>query len=208
MTEIKRYGCVGHNFDDMEAQEGGEHVFYKDHAAIVAAKDARIKALEAMSVANVTPGSVVSDLIKNNNALQEQVRALAAENVLVREQSEEVYAAGYNHGHLNTADGIAYAPGTKDDFYPNALQVMAEVETPATDAVIRDIRAQAVSNLPKVGDGKEQEAFEIYARSRNLDLSQHPLHYLFLDGKTNQARSAWRECLVYVSSQLPAGEQP
>lgn len=75
-------------------------------------------------------------------------------------------------------------------------------------ALQEQVRALAVSNLPKVGDGKEQEAFEIYARSRNLDLSQHPLHYLFLDGKTNQARSAWRECLVYVSSQLQAGEQP
>lgn len=56
--------------------------------------------------------------------------------------------------------------------------------------------------VPTVCDGEEQEAFEKYARSKGLDLSQHPLHYLFLDGKTNQARSAWRECLVYVRAAI------
>lgn len=66
---------------------------------------------------------------------------LAAESVAIREQSEEVYAAGYNHGHLNTVDGIAYAGCVKDDFYSLALQVMAEVETPATDRIVAGIKA-------------------------------------------------------------------
>lgn len=66
---------------------------------------------------------------------------LAAENVSIREQSEEVYAAGYNHGHLNTVDGIEYAGCVKDDFYSLALQVMAEVETPATDRIVAGIKA-------------------------------------------------------------------
>ncbi|MCJ1870425.1 hypothetical protein JQ789_17720, partial [Klebsiella quasipneumoniae subsp. similipneumoniae] len=59
-------------------------------------------------------------------ALAKAYQQLAAENVAIREQSEEVYAAGYNHGHLNTVDGIAYADCVKDDFYGLALQVMAE----------------------------------------------------------------------------------
>ncbi|HGU6640108.1 TPA: ead/Ea22-like family protein [Klebsiella pneumoniae] len=66
---------------------------------------------------------------------------VAAENVAIREQSEEVYAAGYNHGHLNTVDGIAYAGCVKDDFYSLALQVMAEVETPATARIVAGIKA-------------------------------------------------------------------
>lgn len=78
-------------------------------------------------------------------------------------------------------------------------------ETPATDAYLNSVRAEVIKSVPTVCDGKEQAAFEDYARSKGLDLSQHPLHYLFLDGKTNQARSAWRECLVYVASQLRAG---
>ncbi|XGT24275.1 hypothetical protein GOY44_010115 [Klebsiella pneumoniae] len=66
---------------------------------------------------------------------------VAAENVAIREQSEEVYAAGYNHGHLNTVDGIAYAGCVKDEFYDLALQVMAEVETLATDRIVAGIKA-------------------------------------------------------------------
>lgn len=73
--------------------------------------------------------------------LQDHLRQLAAENAAIREQSEEVYAAGYNHGHLNTVDGIAYAGCVKDDFYSLALQVMAEVETPATDAYLAGIKS-------------------------------------------------------------------
>lgn len=69
---------------------------------------------------------------------------LAAENVSIREQSEEVYEAGYNHGHLNTVDGIAYAGCVKDDFYSLAIQVMAEVETPATDRIVAGIKADGV----------------------------------------------------------------
>ena len=76
-----------------------------------------------------------------------EMEKLAAENVAIREQSEEVYAAGYNHGHLNTVDGITYAGCVKDDFYGLALQVMAEVETPATDRIVAGIKADGVEEF-------------------------------------------------------------
>lgn len=74
---------------------------------------------------------------------------LAAENVAIREQCEEVYAAGYNHGHLNTDDGIAYADCVKDEFYDLALQVMAEVETPATDRIVVEAEVRGVEKFAK-----------------------------------------------------------
>lgn len=74
----------------------------------------------------------------------EKYSAISAENVAIREQSEEVYAAGYNHGHLNTVGGIAYADCVKDDFYGLALQIMAEAETPATDRIVAGIKAEGV----------------------------------------------------------------
>ncbi|HBY8487669.1 TPA: hypothetical protein MJC21_000093 [Klebsiella pneumoniae] len=79
--------------------------------------------------------------------LAKAFKQLAAENVAIREQSEEVYAAGYNHGHLNTVDGIAYADCVKDDFYGLALQVMAEAETPATDRIVAGIKADGVEEF-------------------------------------------------------------
>ena len=76
--------------------------------------------------------------------LKQRLDAVVAECAGLREQSEEVYAAGYNHGHLNTVDGIAYAPGTKDEFYSLALQVMAEVETPNVTAALAEVEAKAI----------------------------------------------------------------
>ncbi|KOQ95785.1 hypothetical protein [Pluralibacter gergoviae] len=78
--------------------------------------------------------------------LEAKVAALAAELITVREHASEVYSQGYNHGHLNTVDGIAYENGVEDSFYGNAMQIMAEVDTPATDAVIAEIRAGAVEH--------------------------------------------------------------
>ncbi|WP_205332930.1 ead/Ea22-like family protein [Klebsiella pneumoniae] len=73
--------------------------------------------------------------------------ALAAENAGLIEQAEEVYAAGYNHGHLNTVDGIAYADCVKDDFYGLAVELMREAETTATEAFLDEVRAQGVKSL-------------------------------------------------------------
>lgn len=87
--------------------------------------------------------------IKETNvmALAKAYLDVTAENLAIREQSEEVYAAGYNHGHLNTVDGIAYAGCVKDDFYSLALQVMADVETPATDRIVAGIKADGVEEF-------------------------------------------------------------
>ncbi|ERK06088.1 hypothetical protein L580_2772 [Serratia fonticola AU-P3(3)] len=79
--------------------------------------------------------------------LKQQLDAVVAECAELREQSEDVYAAGYNHGHLNTVDGIAYAPGTKDEFYSLALQVMAEAETPNVTAALAEVEAKAIEKF-------------------------------------------------------------
>ena len=88
---------------------------------------------------------------------ESKCRELAAENAGLIEQAEEVYAAGYNHGHLNTVDGIAYADCVKDDFYGLAVELMREAETPATDAFLAEVRAQgvdaAIEHLSKKFEG-------------------------------------------------------
>ncbi|HCJ5889345.1 TPA: hypothetical protein NU492_004976 [Klebsiella pneumoniae] len=97
--------------------------------------------------------------------LAKAYQQLAAENVAIREQSEEVYAAGYNHGHLNTVDGIAYAGCVKDDFYSLALQVMVEVETPATDRIVAGIKADGV------------EEFASYISLYNSSAERHAINF-------------------------------
>lgn len=48
----------------------------------------------------------------------------------------------------------------------------------------------------------EHTAFENFANSQELDMRMHPLHYLFLDKKTDFARSVWKSCLNYVWSVM------
>ncbi|MBP1035843.1 hypothetical protein J8631_09755 [Serratia fonticola] len=88
----------------------------------------------------VTDGGIYEAVVN----LKQRLNAVVAECAGLREQSEEVYAAGYNHGHLNTVDGIAYAPGTKDEFYSLALQVMAEAATPTVTAALAEVEAKAI----------------------------------------------------------------
>lgn len=101
------------------------------------------EALKSVGIEADTVQAGVMELVAQN-------AALVAEVVNIREQAEDVYAAGYRQGHLNTADGIAYAPSVEDEFYHNALQVMAEVETPATDAYLNAVRAEGVEMLSQL----------------------------------------------------------
>lgn len=48
-------------------------------------------------------------------------------------------------------------------------------------------------------DGKEQEAFEAWAKGQNYDMACHPLHWLFLDSKTYAARQGWAAGLEYAT---------
>ncbi len=64
--------------------------------------------------------------------------------------------------------------------------------------------SQAQRSVPDVCDGKEQDAFEEWARKEGLDTSFHPLHWLFLDAKTNSARQGWKAALRYVRAKIAA----
>lgn len=64
--------------------------------------------------------------------------------------------------------------------------------------------AGELPKLPGVCDGKEQNAFEAWAKSQNYDMQQHPLHYLFLDNPTYHARDGWKAGLVYGAEQTHA----
>lgn len=70
---------------------------------------------------------------------------------------------------------------------------------------LRQLQEAAV---PFICDGKEQEAFETHAKNEGHDMTQHPLHYLFLNDRTKAARAAWRDALVYVRQVLGLPRHP
>jgi hypothetical protein len=58
--------------------------------------------------------------------------------------------------------------------------------------------------VPKSNDGKEQDAFEEWARGQGYAMDTHPIHWLFLDSRTAAARDGWRSALDYVTQSLAA----
>lgn len=53
--------------------------------------------------------------------------------------------------------------------------------------------------IPSVCDGYEQDAFVNWARSNGYDMCEHPLHFLFLNDKTDTARQAWKAAIEYAN---------
>ncbi len=65
----------------------------------------------------------------------------------------------------------------------------------------------ALAEALKACGGLEQPAFEAWAAGYGFDMHEHPLHYLFLDKRTDAARSGWNAALAYArkaASTLPA----
>lgn len=60
-------------------------------------------------------------------------------------------------------------------------------------------------SVPDVCDGKEQDAFESWASGKQMDLTTHPLHWLFLDEKTSAARQAWKAAIKYCRAAMLRG---
>jgi hypothetical protein len=52
----------------------------------------------------------------------------------------------------------------------------------------------------------EQLKFEEWAAAEKYDMHEHPLHYLFMDDKTNAARQGWKAALRYATTAI-AGTQ-
>lgn len=96
---------------------------------------------------NNLPIETYESVVQQRDALEKKLADCHRENLALIEQAEEVYAAGYNHGHLNTVDGIAYSAGVKDEFYQTAIELMNEAETPATDAYLALIKSEAQSEV-------------------------------------------------------------
>ncbi|HAG7413658.1 TPA: hypothetical protein HGR07_01935 [Escherichia coli] len=81
---------------------------------------------------------------------ESKCRELAAEVQAVRWACGQVYMKGYNHGHLNTVDGLDYASDT--ELVERGGEALADFTDPdhcgvAADAILAEVRAQGVEML-------------------------------------------------------------
>jgi hypothetical protein len=112
--------------------------------------------------------------------------------MITKELIEDAKAAGFVFAECN---GGIHVGG--DVYIGDRLAKFAELQ--------RQRDRQAV---PSICDGKEQDAFEQWAKVEQYDLSTHPLHWLFLDAKTYAARQGWKAALRYVGQALSAAPSP
>ncbi len=55
---------------------------------------------------------------------------------------------------------------------------------------------------PSICDGIEQDAFEAWAVNQKYSMDTHPLHWLFLNEKTDAARQGWKAGLVHATNRM------
>ena len=116
----------------------------------------------------ITSATVISEL-------QRKVEALAAEVQAIRWASGQVYARGYNHGHLNTVDGLPYSE--EKDLVIRVGETLCEYIDPdycgvATDAIIAEIEARGVDKFADVTIkiGTEEQAPSIIFAGKQAQL--------------------------------------
>lgn len=101
---------------------------------------------------------------------ESKCRELAAEVQAVRWACGQVYMKGYNHGHLNTVDGLEYASDT--ELVERGGETLADFTDPdhcgvAADAILAEVRAHGVERMIEVKqqqlDGMHPDTFAIGA---------------------------------------------
>jgi hypothetical protein len=76
-------------------------------------------------------------------------------------------------------------------------------DVPSLADLVVDLVMAPAPMVPNACDGKEQEAFEAWAKSRGMDMTMtaHPFHYLFLM-RREAARDGWRAAIDYVQRTI------
>lgn len=97
----------------------------------------------------------------------------------------------------------------EEDRKDMAAEIYAAMLSAAPSPPVEISQAQAMREaLPSVCDGKEQYAFEEWAKSSDFDMTEHPLHYLFLNDSTDAARQAWKAAIEYCRKRAALAVSP
>lgn len=117
-------------------------------------------------------------------------------------------------GHLplgfceNKEDAERVVSMTKRSNDPDIFELVAKSyydtlksELSAKDLRVKELEAQLSRITTALDFEMEHIEFEKAAELEGLSMRQHPLHYLFLDEKTNMARQIWKSAIYYLTQQ-------
>ncbi|NTE68387.1 hypothetical protein G6M85_22595 [Agrobacterium tumefaciens] len=106
------------------------------------------------------------------------------------------------NGELHFSGDLPVSDAAKE-FFKFLLGHLGDelISRSAPSAQVQDV---AKWEPPQDCERKEELAFETWASSQHYDMHEHPLHYLFLDPKTDAARQGWKAALQYVRDDFAA----
>lgn len=94
-----------------------------------------------------------------------------------------------------------------EDIAALADDILHEFNGPPV-AALRPSAGAGGEPWPEICDGKEQLAFEEWATKQRFEMNEHPLHYLFLDPRTDAARQGWKAGLEYAAERVKQAARP
>lgn len=77
-----------------------------------------------------------------------------------------------------------------------ALRTTADTEQDGKGVKVKGL------DIADTCDGVEQDAFEAWASGEKYDMHEHPMHYLFLDPKTDAARMGWKAGITHARQRI------
>lgn len=104
---------------------------------------------------------------------------------------------------LNEAAGVLDCEG----YGPLSMSLLSCLTAPAPSSLAGG-EVVSVPALTIAACKGEQEHFEAWAKSKRYEMSEHPLHYIFNDPKTDAARMGWNAALAYVREAALSPEAP
>ncbi|NTG20041.1 hypothetical protein G6L00_06235 [Agrobacterium rhizogenes] len=191
-------GCFNLSLDvaniERTALENGHQINYlyaTPQPAAVAAPEVAVKALEWSETSYGTPEvQTVAGVYRLNRA------GCGGWSVNVKSEVLRDSDGRTNFATLEKAK--AAAQSDYEQRIRSALSISRSDPAPEKAAALMAENER----LPAICDGKEQYAFEAWAKSKGFDMHEHPLHYLFMDTKTDAARQAWKAAIQYCSSAI------
>jgi hypothetical protein len=110
--------------------------------------------------------------------------------------------------NLIADDGFAISFQSMSQYRSMLLREIEQTRRASASQISKDaggVSVEQVPELPKSNDGKEQDAFEAWAGSERYDMATHPIHWLFLNERTDAARQGWKAALEYIGKVMSAG---
>ncbi|HCV70574.1 MAG TPA: hypothetical protein DHE23_01830 [Agrobacterium sp.] len=188
-----RHDFDGHGFQYIDSGSGSDWKTRKPDAEMLyAAPPAPAVAVKALqAIANYRHHSRL-DTDENAEAMEQIARSALSAQVQDVPTARDALQAIAN---LPTGDNLHVCQGQEE-----AYRAVEAIFSTPPNVEVQDV---AGWQPPQDCDGREQLAFETWAANNRYDMHEHPLHYLFMDPKTNAARQGWKAALQYVRDQFP-----